>query len=187
MGVDGAGKTTLINLLKKKLKKKFTRIRYVHLRPYLFIFDKRNTIDDPYKNKKKEFKLISFLRIIYWLIVYKIYFIYLKSNKKELILFDRYADELMLDKLRYEFNLSNNLSKFILNLFPQPNFWIYVVAPVKVIQKRKQELNNDKIRTQLIIYRNFFKSKKNFIQIHTNKDENKNITLIINKIRNISI
>ena len=52
MGVDGAGKTTLINLLKKKVKKNFSKIRYIHLRPYILLLDTRNTVSNPIKIKK---------------------------------------------------------------------------------------------------------------------------------------
>jgi thymidylate kinase len=40
MGVDGSGKSTLIELLRKKLKNKFRKIKYIHLRPYLILLDK---------------------------------------------------------------------------------------------------------------------------------------------------
>ena len=53
MGVDGVGKTTLINLLKKKVKYNFSKIRYIHLRPYFLLLDKRDVVNDPHKNKKK--------------------------------------------------------------------------------------------------------------------------------------
>jgi len=52
MGVDGSGKSTLIELLKKKLKNKFRKIKYIHLRPYLILLDK-NTIQANLTNQKK--------------------------------------------------------------------------------------------------------------------------------------
>ena len=39
MGVDGSGKSTLIELLRKKLKNKYKKIKYVHLRPYLIFLN----------------------------------------------------------------------------------------------------------------------------------------------------
>ena len=51
MGVDGSGKSTLIELLKKRLKNKFKKIKYVHLRPYLILFDKSIVQTNPHKTK----------------------------------------------------------------------------------------------------------------------------------------
>ena len=52
MGVDGSGKSTLIELLKKKLKNKFRKIKYIHLRPYLILLDKSTVQANPHKSKK---------------------------------------------------------------------------------------------------------------------------------------
>lgn len=52
MGVDGSGKSTLIKQIKKKFKKKI-KIKYLHLRPYIFLTDKRTVIKNPHIKKKK--------------------------------------------------------------------------------------------------------------------------------------
>ena len=51
MGVDGSGKSTLINKLIKSYSKKYKKIKYLHLRPYVFLIDKRTVVSDPHKNK----------------------------------------------------------------------------------------------------------------------------------------
>ena len=186
MGVDGAGKTTLINLLKKKVKKNFSKIRYIHLRPYFFLLDTRNTVSNPHKNKEKSFAIISFFKILYWLIVYRIYFIFLRFKKGELIIFDRYAHDLSIDKIRYQFNLSKKLTKLLLNFFPEPNLWVHLEASISKIEKRKKELPRNELQKQLRDYRYFFKNKKNSIKINTNYQLNKNLNLIISKIKSIT-
>ena len=186
MGVDGAGKTTLINLLKKKVKKNFSKIRYIHLRPYFLLLDTRNTVSNPHKNKEKSFAIISFFKILYWLIVYRIYFIFLRFKKRELIIFDRYAHDLSIDKIRYQFNLSQKLTKLLLNFFPEPNLWVHLEASISKIEKRKKELPRDELQKQLRNYRYFFKNKKNYIKINTNYQLNKNLNLIIGKINSIT-
>ena len=186
MGVDGAGKTTLINLLKKKLKKNFSKIRYVHLRPYFLLLDTRNTVSNPHKNKAKSFAIVSFIKILYWLIVYRIYFIFLGFKKRELIIFDRYAHDLSIDKIRYQFNLSEKLTKLLLNFFPEPNLWVHLEASISKIEKRKKELPRNELQKQLRDYRYFFKNKKNSIKINTNYQLNKNLNLIIRKIKSIT-
>ena len=186
MGVDGVGKTTLINLLKKKVKHNFSKIRYIHFRPYFFLLDKRHIISDPHKNKKKPYAIISFLKILYWLIVYRIYFIFLGLKKRELILFDRYAHDLSIDNIRYQFNLSQKLTKLLLNFFPEPNLWVHLEASISKIEKRKKELSRNELQKQLRKYRYFFKNKDNLIKINTNYQLNKNLNLIIGKIKSIT-
>ena len=186
MGVDGVGKTTLINLLKKKVKYNFSKIRYIHLRPYFLLLDKRDVVNDPHKNKKKPYTIISFFKILHWLIVYRIYFIFLSFKKRELILFDRYAHDLSIDNVRYQFNLSQKLTQLLLNFFPEPNLWVHLEASLSKIEKRKKELSRNELKKQLRKYRFFFKNKVNFIKINTNYQLNKNLNLIIGKIKSIT-
>src|SRR5210317_860192 len=155
MGVDGSGKSTLIELLKKKLKKKFKKIKYVHLRPYLILLDKSTVQAKPHKTKKAWPILFNFIRVLYWLIIYRLFF-YLFANKpRQLIIFDRYAHDLTIDPTRYKFNLTNIITKFILNLFLNPTLWFVLNAPIKVLEKRKKELPTKELKKQIRTYLNF--------------------------------
>jgi thymidylate kinase len=184
MGVDGSGKSTLIELLRKKLKNKFKKIKYVHLRPYLILLDKGTVQANPHKTKKTWPILLNFIRILYWLIIYRLFF-YLFANKpRQLIIFDRYADDLMIDPIRYKFNLPNRITKFILNFFPNPSLWIVLNAPIKVLEKRKKELPTKELKKQIRIYLNFAKQRKNSIVINTNNSVQSSLSLIIKKINN---
>ena len=186
MGVDGSGKTTLINLLKKKLKNNFSKIRYIHLRPYFFLLDTRDIVNDPHKHRDKSFVVTSFFKILYWLFVYKLYFIFLRLKKRELIIFGRYSHDLVIDKTRYQFNLPEKLSKLMLNYFPKPNLWFHLEASIKNIENRKNELSRFELQKQLKSYRFFFKNRRNSIKINTNYQLNKNLNLIIGKIKSIT-
>jgi thymidylate kinase len=186
MGVDGSGKSTLIELLRKKLKNKFKKIKYVHLRPYLILLDKSTVQANPHKTKKTWPILLNFIRILYWLIIYRLFF-YLFANKpRQLIIFDRYADDLMIDPIRYKFNLPNRITKFILNFFPNPSLWIVLNAPIKVLEKRKKELPTKELKKQIRIYLNFAKQRKNSIVINTNNSVQSSLSLIIKKLITLS-
>ena len=80
MGVDGSGKSTLISKIKKDYSKKFKVIKYLHLKPYLYLFDKRTVIKNPHK-KKLNSNFLSIIKLFFWLIEYK--FFYLIYSKKE--------------------------------------------------------------------------------------------------------
>ena len=182
MGVDGSGKSTLIELLRKKLKNKFRKIKYIHLRPYLILLDKSTVQANPHKSKKTWPILLNFFRILYWLIVYRFFFHLFANNSKQLIIFDRYAHDLMIDPIRYKFNLPINITKFILDLFPNPNLWIVVNAPIKVLEKRKKELPTKELKRQIRTYLNFAKQRKNSIVVNTNNSVQSCLSLIIKKI-----
>ena len=77
MGVDGSGKTTISKKLKKKLKKS----QYLHLKPYILFQDKRTIIKNP-QDQIKSSSLMSLLRLLSWLVSYKIFFL-----KKKRIIF----------------------------------------------------------------------------------------------------
>ena len=71
MGVDGTGKTTL----SKKLQKVIQDAKYLHLKPYILFLDRRTVIKNPHYQKKSSY-IISFLRLLTWLISYKVFFFY---------------------------------------------------------------------------------------------------------------
>ena len=182
MGVDGSGKSMLIELLKKKLKNKFKKIKYVHLRPYLILLDKSTVQANPHKSKKTWPILLNFFRILYWLIIYRFFFYLFGNNSNQLIIFDRYAHDLMIDPIRYKFNLPSRITKFILNLFPNPTLWIVLNAPLQVLEKRKKELPTKELKRQIRTYLNFAKQRKNSIVVNTNNSVQSCLSLIIKKI-----
>jgi len=63
MGVDGSGKTTL----SKKLKKILKNSKYLHLKPYILLQDRRTVIKNPHK-KKKSFYIVSLLKLLFFLV-----------------------------------------------------------------------------------------------------------------------
>ena len=186
MGVDGSGKSTLIELLRKKLKNKFRKIKYIHLRPYLILLDKSTVQANPHKSKKTWPILLNFFRILYWLIIYRFFFYLFGNNSNQLIIFDRYAHDLMIDPIRYKFNLPINIAKFILDLFPNPNLWIVLNAPIKVLEKRKKELPTKELKRQIRTYLNFAKQRKNSIVVNTNNSVQSCLSLIIKKINRLT-
>jgi len=186
MGVDGSGKSTLIELLRKKLKNKFRKIKYIHLRPYLILLDKSTVQANPHKSKKTWPILLNFFRILYWLIIYRFFFYLFGNNSNQLIIFDRYAHDLMIDPIRYKFNLPSRITKFILNLFPNPVLWIVLNAPIKVLEKRKKELPTKELKRQIRSYLNFAKQRKNSIVINTNNSIQSSLSLIIKKINSFN-
>ena len=180
MGVDGSGKTTLA----KKLNKIFKKSKYLHLKPYILFQDRRTVIKNPHDQKKSS-ATMSLLRLLSWLISYKIFF-YSKKNI-EIFFFDRYAHDVLIDPLRYKHNLSKTLTKFILKFFPKPNLWIFLNPPLKTIKARKQELPMNELGRQIEDYTQFFKNKKNVIKLNKNLQKGKVVMITKKKISNLII
>jgi thymidylate kinase len=175
VGVDGSGKTTL----SKKLKKIFKNSKYLHLKPYILLQDRRTIIKNPHDKKKSSY-IVSLLRLLSWLVSYKIFF--LRKNNKKLYIFDRYAHDILIDPLRYKHNMSKGLTKIILSLFPTPDLWIFLKPSLDIIKTRKSELTHSESRRQIKEYSNFFKNKKNVLILNTNKNINVLATLVKKKI-----
>ena len=184
MGVDGSGKSTLIKKLNKRLKKKYKRIKYLHLRPYFFLKDTRTVNQNPHGQKLRS-KLVSFLIIFNWLFVYRVFFFINLKLKNQLIIFDRFAHDLLIDKARYRLNLSQKFTKYILSLFPEPNLWLILNAPIKLVEKRKKELPTKELKRQMKEYLSFSKKKSNSLIINTSYEIEKNISLILRKMKSI--
>lgn len=187
MGVDGSGKSTLIQRLNKRLKRSSLKIKNLHLRPYFFLTDTRTVNSNPHEKKLLNSKFISLIRILIWLFMYRIFFLVNLKKKNQLIIFDRYVHDLLIDKIRYRFNLPKKITEFILDLFPRPHLWIVLKAPIKLIEKRKKELPTKELKRQMKEYLNFSKKKKNMIILDTNNTIDKNISLIIKKMKAIVI
>ena len=178
MGVDGSGKTTL----SRKLNKIFKNSKYLHLKPYILFPDRRTVIKNPH-SRKKSFFLISLFRLLSWLISYKFFFL-LNKNKKVYV-FDRYAHDILIDPVRYRHNLSKRLTKYVLNIFPEPDLWIFLKPSLKTLKSRKFELSDNELRRQLKEYSIFFTNKKNVIKLNTNAENKILITKIKKKLNNI--
>jgi thymidylate kinase len=180
MGVDGSGKTTLA----KQLNKIFKKSKYLHLKPYILFQDRRTTIKNPHSQKKST-TILSLLRLLSWLISYKIFF-YKKKNKK-IYIFDRYVHDILIDPLRYKHGLSQKSTKFILKFFPKPNLWIFLNPPLKNIISRKSELPVNELRRQVKDYIHFFKNQKNVIKLNKNLKKKKLVEIVTKTINNLII
>ena len=178
MGVDGSGKSTLIKEIQKKLKSKI-EIKYLHLRPYLFLTDKRTVIKNPHNKKKLNLVLISFIRIILWFFIYKIFFYFNLNKSKKLIIFDRYAHDILIDPIRYRINLPKLIIKKILFFFPNPDLWIILKVKPRKAYERKKEISLKETEKQSIQYMEFAKNQKNSIIIDTNNSVNKSTSILL--------
>ena len=173
LGVDGSGKTTIIKKLKKKLLSRNIVISTFHLKPKLLNNSKDLGIIKNPHNQIFRSNFLSFIKLIQWLIIYRLYFVIKFFNSSNVYLFDRYADDILIDPIRYRFKLNQKLTRFLLSLFPRPNLWIILTGNPKKIWFRKKEIKLKVLKNLNQKYEQFGNSKKNLIFYRKEKDISK--------------
>lgn len=183
-GVDGAGKSTIIehtkNLLEKKFRRKVVVIRHrPSLLPILSAFTHGKAQAElnaaaklPRQGTNKSL-ISSLLRFAYYYADYVFgqFYIYTKHVLRgDVVLYDRYYFDFINDSLRSNIRLPQWLTKagYALLLQPQLNFFLYADAPT--ILSRKKELDAEAIEQLTGSYLQLFnelnaKSKGKYIPI----------------------
>tara|TARA_Y100000389_G_scaffold87977_1_gene84456 strand:- start:859 stop:1446 length:588 start_codon:yes stop_codon:yes gene_type:complete len=184
LGPDGSGKSSIIEKIKVELDKKKISYKHIHLKPNFFSKKIKKLATDPH-NQVLRSNFLSFIKLIQWLIVFKIFFFIEKFSKKKVLLFDRYPHDILIDPLRYRFNLSEKLTCKILDFFPKPNYWVVMTGSPNKIFERKKEVELKTLKNQIFKYEIFAKKKSNSFLISRLDDHNL-ITKIILKRENFS-
>jgi len=152
MGCDGAGKSTLINLLNGENfpEQAFRKSAYFHLYPSYSANKVGQVLPNPHDQIKRS-SLLSNIKVIYlffrytagyWIIIYP------KRIKSTLVIFDRYYHDLLVDQIRYRHGGGLALAKLVGNLMPKPELFFFIDAPVKTILSRKQEVPYEEVKRQ---------------------------------------
>lgn len=160
-GPDGAGKTTVIELLQKEISAVFGKAtEYYHFRPYLIpnLGDAAHSsgikkeVDIDYNNPHRSSKkgvLNSFLRLCYYTLDYSIgFWTKVKPHCRitKFIIFDRYYTDIVSDSRRSSIHLNTNFLYYWGKFFiPKMNYNILLTADTDIILARKQELNENGI------------------------------------------
>lgn len=192
-GVDGAGKSTIIedirHLLGDKYRKKVIVLRHrPSLLPIISAWkygkkeaEKRSIARLPRQGNNHS-KITSYLRFGYYFLDYLIGQIYVWWKyllRGYIVLYDRYYFDFILDGKRSNINISESLPKLLYPFIAKPNLNFFLYADVATILKRKQELSPTVIEKLTKQYKTLFKEyaqhqKEAYLSIENN---NKNDTL----------
>lgn len=192
---DGGGKSTTSISVEKNLLGCFRNTKNVHWRPGLLpqltnLIKPSRSINDlsvttPH-NPNKRSKIFSFLRWSYYSIDYILGY-YLKllpiKMKTTAILIERYYYDIIVDPVRYGFNLPQWLLKSILPLIPKPDLTIYFDNSPEQLYRRKQELPITEIERQVKAWREFIPKLPNAQIVTTNKP----LEDVVNEVTNTII
>ena len=200
-GVDGAGKSTVIENVKHEIEKRLRRkVIVIRHRPSLLPIlsaitkgkeqaekDAANRLPRQGNNKSS---LSSLLRFLYYYFDYFVGQFYINFKYKYrgiIVLYDRYYYDFINDAKRSNININEEIVKFGYNFVFTPDLNFFLFADPEIILKRKQELSAETITELTDKYTNLFnqfeaRKKKQNYHLVNNIDLNTTIEFILRNI-----
>lgn len=185
-GADGSGKTTVIHEFAQLYCDAFVvgenAVSLHHFRSHILPNARAVIMGKKYDESKEEYHkphrgtpkpfLPSFLALLYYYVDYTDG--YFKNTKKEmlyhhLVVFDRYAYDILADPRRISISLPYWLRKMFVMAVPRPRVSFYLDGPAELIYSRKQELTLEAIRQQNDIYRRISAENHRFVILDISK------------------
>jgi thymidylate kinase len=159
-GPDGVGKSAVIEGLEKQLAPAFQGISRFHFRPqFRRSCQVRPPITEPH-GKPARGVIISLLKLIYWLADCWWGFLSTIVPRKlagQLVIYDRYLPDILVDPVRYRLPVANNrFAAWLVTFAPRPDLCVLLDAPADVVHQRKGELPLLESRRQRIAYMKLF-------------------------------
>jgi thymidylate kinase len=157
LGADGAGKSTVIDRVTSYLCERGVEVNYQHWRPTLR--EKRDgkgqLVDDPHALPPRG-KVESWGKVFILMAIWRYSFLtHLKVARQrgELIIFDRFYGDLLIDARRYRYGGGAWYAKMIFKLMPQPDLIFLLDADAEVLFQRKPEVELGELKHIVSRYR----------------------------------
>ena len=142
LGMDGSGKSTVIEGIRQKWEELGLKSTFPHWRPECI---KPGKSDGPETNphgKKPRGSCASIAKLAFLLLDWTIGFRFKLADKRArgwFVIFDRFHLDLLADPVRYRYGAPLWLARWVFRLFPQPDAIILLDAPAEVLHARKPE------------------------------------------------
>ncbi len=158
LGPDGAGKSTIISLLRRHLRERGIRSHCFHwmvpLRRRVRMHAPQMVIH-PHAHPPRG-RLASLVKLA-WLVgtawpAWLRHVFPLRSHG-HWVLIDRSFDDLLCDPRRYRYGGPDWAARLVARLVPQPDLTIVLYAPAEVIRSRKREVEEEELARMLAAYR----------------------------------
>ena len=186
-GPDGSGKSAVYSELSKIYSS--DNIAHFHWRPGFLPYkvSLSEEIEADFMNPhrvitKPLFK--SYLIFLYIYIDFIIgYFLKVANKNKEIIYYERYFYDLIVDQKRYGIKVSPLIIKFCSYFVKKPDLIVILDAEASILYKRKQELTVNEIERQRKLYRNSVIKYSEYLVIDVGKNTPKEVVeIILNRI-----
>lgn len=180
-GVDGAGKSTIIeevkNIVSDKFRRKVVVIRHrPSLLPILSEYKygkegaQKKVLQQLPRTGKNDSKISSFFRFSYYYTDYLLgqFYIFAKYIMRGyVVLYDRYYFDFIIDGKRSNITLNKGFIKALYHLIYHPQINVLLYAPAEKILQRKKELDQKSIEELTNGYRNLFADLSERDKSHT--------------------
>ena len=146
LGVDGSGKSTIIEAFMRHVRSDWPDIQYVHFRP-TFIYRGKGEdkpVVDPHSGQQRGV-LMSLIKLLYFVVEYNYAFHFHYKRTNDLVVFDRYYYDVIADPKRIKNSAPLWIAKFLGKFIPQPDITFYLYAPPEVMFERKKEIPIDEL------------------------------------------
>jgi len=191
IGMDGAGKSTIVRAIHKTLENKGFKVSSVYigrgranLLPIQFfgkLYRKAGGIESNVAVKGKTFEKISIMHTLAApifaadLLLRYFFVIVPKLIINDFVITDRYSTDILLMN-----KVPMKLKKFLYYFFPKPNKIIYIYNTLSILHKRKPEHPLEDLKRQEKLFAKIF----SFVKVHKIKNDklNNSISQIINLI-----
>ena len=180
LGVDGVGKSTVINAIKPVLEDAtHGALEIKHLRPGLLpplarLKGKQSVLSEPVLDPHGSAPsgvIGSVFRLAYLTADYVLgYWLLLRpkiARSPTVILFDRYCFDMVLDPRRFRLGIGRRFIEWFMRLIPKPDVVLCLHAEPEAITARKQELPIDEITRQINALRELAKREPRAILVST--------------------
>lgn len=175
LGMDGSGKSSVINQIADK-RTLFPKVKVFHLFPGWFkrfraSGEESTPVRDPHGKESRNL-VVSVMKLLVWWIEYVIGYIHIlwkPAVEGNLILFDRYYHDLLVDSKRYRYGGPKWLARMIGKFLPSPKLMILLDLPPGIAQTRKQEISFEEGLRQRKAYIDMFEKSRNAYVIDASK------------------
>lgn len=162
LGPDGAGKSSVIDVLIRRLNDAGIPARMRHLKPKLVMPQLRNNPDsivvDPHGQPPRG-AFLSLVKI--WVWVFEEWYATLFQEEKNTVLIcDRYFHDLLIDPRRYRYGGPMWMARLVAAVMPKPLLWVLLDAPPEVLRQRKQEVTPEETARQREAYLAFVRRRR---------------------------
>ncbi|MBC7387856.1 MAG: hypothetical protein H7329_01470, partial [Opitutaceae bacterium] len=169
-GVDGAGKSTVIEEIKLLLENKYRRkVVVLRHRPSIlpilsaYVHGKEKaeklTTERLPRTGANQSQLKSLFRFSYYLTDYlagQFYVLFKYILRGVVVVYDRYYFDFISDAKRSNIIINPSIPRALYSLIQKPELNVFLYAPAAEILKRKQELNKTEIESLTLSYKNLF-------------------------------
>jgi thymidylate kinase len=167
LGPDGAGKSSVINIIAQDMIGAFARARFYSFPPALLrrlLHRPEGSFTLPHELAPRSFIMSAIRAACYWFGYYQLCYraaVRLHLARSTLVLHDRHLVDALVDPKRYRYSGPMWLLRLIRWFVPKPDLVILLDAPSEVLQARKQEVSFAESERQRQAYRSLLGSMAN--------------------------